>query len=130
VELVCINGRKDRAKYNNHYTIVGKPGLMVIVWGNCPIVVQLLYQMRFNANCPLTREFFFTLLAWTLRCTAGVRVTTFCLKYAEGDGTPRFFSTPQSPCPSIYPSPSYHPSIEAFEAPWILHNVSLIGCFL
>ena len=85
--------------------------------------------MSLSANCPVTREFLFTLSAWTLRCTAGVRVTTFCFKYAGWDGTPQIFSTPPSPCPSIYPSPSYHSSIEAFEAPWILHNVSQIGLF-
>lgn len=51
----------------------------------------------------------------------------------DGTGTPIFFSSPPSPCPSLYPSPVFsflpfqHRSL--CEALWTLHNVSLDRLF-
>jgi hypothetical protein len=146
VELLCINGKhtvngkKDTAKYNNHYTIAGTrfdgncmggPGL--ICKGQlpdcCPIIVPKwhltpIVHLRANFSSP----------NWLGPCGLAVHSWRTCndilFEICRMGRVPPNYFLPPSPCPSIYPSPSHHSSIEAFEAaPWILHNVSLIGLF-
>jgi len=93
--------------------------------GNCPIVFQLLCQIQLSRYARILDSPY-----WIRPCgvTAG-RVNDIFVSNMPDGTAPRFFSPPNSPCPSTHLLPSHHPSIEAVETPWTLHNVSFDRIF-